>query len=43
MRVWFHGYAEHVYADGTLQEAIKKSELWRLNDGKGKPPGLLGW
>jgi hypothetical protein len=30
-------------APATLQEAIKKNELWRLNDGKGKPPGLMGW
>lgn len=28
---------------GILQEALKKNELWRLNDGNGKPPGLLGW
>lgn len=35
--------AEHNPAAATMQEAIKKNELWRLNDGKGKPPGLLGW
>jgi alpha-amylase len=28
---------------GILQEALKKNELWRLKDGNGKPPGLLGW
>jgi alpha-amylase len=28
---------------GILQEAIKKNELWRLKDSKGKPPGLMGW
>lgn len=28
---------------GILQEALKKNELWRLNDGNGKPPGLMGW
>lgn len=27
----------------TPQEAIKKNELWRLRDSKGKPPGLMGW
>lgn len=26
-----------------LQEAVKKQQLWRLKDGAGKPPGLLGW
>jgi hypothetical protein len=27
----------------VLQEAIKRTELWRLKDKDGKPPGLLGW
>eukprot|EP00775_Hariotina_reticulata_P007306 gene7306-7519_t len=28
---------------GILQEAIKKNQLWRLQDSDGKPPGLIGW
>ena len=27
---------------GILQEAVN-GQLWRLSDGDGKPPGLLGW
>ncbi len=25
------------------QEAVKNTQYWRLRDGAGKPPGLLGW
>ena len=25
------------------QEAVKHTQYWRLRDGAGKPPGLLGW
>eukprot|EP00878_Enallax_costatus_P000599 GHUV01000700.1.p1 GENE.GHUV01000700.1~~GHUV01000700.1.p1 ORF type:complete len:487 (+),score=102.77 GHUV01000700.1:167-1627(+) len=28
---------------GILQEAVKKQQYWRLRDGAGKPPGLIGW
>ena len=28
---------------GILQEAITKSEYWRLRDSEGKPPGVAGW
>jgi len=27
----------------AVQEALKKNELWRMRDGQGKPPGLMGW
>ncbi|XP_024541601.1 alpha-amylase [Selaginella moellendorffii] len=27
---------------GVLQDAVK-NEYWRLRDGEGKPPGLIGW
>jgi hypothetical protein len=26
-----------------VQEALKKTQLWRLRDKDGKPPGLIGW
>ncbi|KIZ03679.1 hypothetical protein MNEG_4284 [Monoraphidium neglectum] len=28
---------------GILQEAVGKTQYWRLRDGQGKAPGLLGW
>jgi len=28
---------------GILQEAVRNCQYWRLRDGNGKPPGLLGW
>nr|QKY15147.1 alpha-amylase (AMY) [Polytomella parva] len=28
---------------GILQEAMKKTQYWRLKDAQGKAPGLLGW
>lgn len=28
---------------GILQEAVQNCQYWRLKDGAGKPPGLLGW
>eukprot|EP00437_Effrenium_voratum_P019463 CAMPEP_0181446782 /NCGR_PEP_ID=MMETSP1110-20121109/26285_1 /TAXON_ID=174948 /ORGANISM="Symbiodinium sp., Strain CCMP421" /LENGTH=702 /DNA_ID=CAMNT_0023570877 /DNA_START=28 /DNA_END=2136 /DNA_ORIENTATION=- len=28
---------------GILQEACQKTQFWRLKDGNGKPPGLIGW
>jgi alpha-amylase len=27
---------------GILQEALGRSELWRLVDAQGRPPGMLG-
>lgn len=26
-----------------MQEALQKKEYWRLRDGSGKPPGVIGW
>lgn len=28
---------------GVLQEAVAKREYWRLRDGAGRPPGMIGW
>lgn len=28
---------------GVLQEALSRSEYWRLKDSEGKPPGVIGW
>jgi hypothetical protein len=28
---------------GVLQEALEHSQLWRLRDPAGKPPGVIGW
>lgn len=28
---------------GILQEAVKHVQYWRMKDGAGKPPGLMGW
>jgi len=28
---------------GVLQQAVAYNEFWRLNDGTGKPPGVIGW
>lgn len=28
---------------GILQQAVRAGEYWRLNDGAGRPPGLIGW
>ncbi|GMH01691.1 hypothetical protein Nepgr_003530 [Nepenthes gracilis] len=32
-----------VTTKGILHSALERREYWRLSDGKGKPPGVLGW
>ena len=34
--------ALHVWCAGILQEAMGRGEYWRLVDGQGRPPGLMG-
>ena len=30
-------------AQGILQDALERTEYWRLKDAAGKPPGVMGW
>ncbi|XVE53285.1 hypothetical protein DITRI_Ditri02bG0192300 [Diplodiscus trichospermus] len=32
-----------VTTKGILHSALERCEYWRLSDGKGKPPGVVGW
>jgi len=45
---WINGSAKTCCAfdfptKGILQEAVKRTQYWRMRDSQGKAPGLIGW